>query len=468
MSALAAELEQARGRLRKVPAPPASGPNAAPASGLSPAEVARIRAVTGCHSEADRVRYFMRNGMDAWLGELETSLRREGSLGKSGGDADLSGITFPTKLVAMGRDEKLAIHALFRELFVRPGLVEDASAQAAVGGTAGAADSFFARLQPVLAAAARRVDAGEVAPALMQRLDAAVRAQPDGAFVKLSTRSPKDSLWAVAGARGRMHAERGREDASSATGTAPQLSLSDDRLDHNALFVAFAEHLRLQQRARSGRDALLLLATSARVYEDLGTELFDTETPESEQQGSNAISVSVRAFDRSVTPDTEFRGFVWDRRLVCCGQYFHPMFFGRFFGDESSTPEADRYLARAERDLRRFVDEDLISRLLPDFFRKCPCAMLDLVWAADGRAPRLTEVNPFDGEAVGVFPASTGLFSWFDAADRRLMMGEVPFELRVRREPLITAENLRRHPKLRNVSPVWKEAIYGDVPVSID
>jgi hypothetical protein len=56
--------------------------------------------------------------------------------------------------------------------------------------------------------------------------------------------------------------------------------------------------------------------------------------------------------------------------------------------------------------------------------------MMDLVWIKSDSpedSPNkvvLVEINPFDGEGLGAFPASTGLFNWDDAGDRRVMMGE--------------------------------------------
>lgn len=203
----------------------------------------------------------------------------------------------------------------------------------------------------------------------------------------------------------------------------------------------------------SGDKALLLLATSNRVYEDLTTDLFENPG------GKDQIQLSIRTFDSSVTPQTEFRGFVWDKRFVCCGQYFHQLYFPAF--------QDDVLLARISADLQRFYDETIVPNM-SEFLSKCPCFMMDLIWKQESNSDAessvmLTEINPFDGEAIGVFPASTGLFSWDDVqGDRQLMMGKrQQFELRVRKEVLITAKNLKTHPDLRNLSPVWKEAIYG-------
>lgn len=251
--------------------------------------------------------------------------------------------------------------------------------------------------------------------------------------MKLTTRSPKDSYWALCKAKGRMQLPSG-------------CALDAEDVDHNNLWVEFAEKLRFAQKVENGEDALMLLATSSRIFEDLNTDVF--ENPANKDQ----IQLAVRNFDDSITPVTEFRGFVWDKKFVCCGQYFYQLFFRCFEGQSS-----DDLLARISSDLRRFY-ESVLAPSMPNFSKHCPCFMMDLVWTNEGRV-LLTEINPFDGEAVGVFPASTGLFSW--DRDRPLMMGQVDFELRVRREPLITAQNLKKHPELRNLSPLWKEAIYG-------
>merc|ERR1712196_527178 len=123
---------------------------------------------------------------------------------------------------------------------------------------------------------------------------------------------------------------------------------------------------------------------------------------------------------------------------------------------------------QAEKDLRSFYNT-LIKPNIPQFLKQCPCFLMDLVWLGGDNGCFLTEINPFDGESLGVFPASTGLFSWEKCGDRRIIMGDsvsedrsCTFELRMRQDPLITAENLKSHPALRNLSPLWKWAIYGE------
>lgn len=51
----------------------------------------------------------------------------------------------------------------------------------------------------------------------------------------------------------------------------------------------------------------------------------------------------------------------------------------------------------------------------------------------------MIELNPFDGVCLGTFPASTGLFLWDEPADKLVMMGEAPFEFRMRDAPLEAA-----------------------------
>jgi hypothetical protein len=414
---LADQLQAARGNLRRTP-------QLAPKSITVQERSAEIRAVTGVKNDDDRVRYYLNGGVDAWFDELDFNLQREGKLG-------IGDVTFVTSLVSLSRQEKEAIHDWFKEAFGDVVSVEDSS-ESALKAMEQAGGYFKILERKVEEMRARIENDGCNLRALCDRLDSSIQENHGGsAFVKLTTRSPKDSYWAFCRARdGRTESERKSEDG---------------RTDDNTLWTNFAEALRQKQCLNNGKDAVLLLTTSRRVFEDLATDLFENPS------GVDQVQLTVRTFDASVTPQTEFRGFVWNKRFVCCGQYFHQLHFPELSMN-------DELVARISEDLRRFYEEELAPNI-PDFLQRCPCFMMDLMWTED--RVLLTEINPFDGEAVGVFPASTGLFSWDDPDDRRLMMGESNFEMRIRKEALLTTENLRKHPDLRNLSPLWKEAIYG-------
>eukprot|EP00746_Dinoflagellata_sp_MGD_P100615 gnl/MRDRNA2_/MRDRNA2_40950_c0_seq1.p1 gnl/MRDRNA2_/MRDRNA2_40950_c0~~gnl/MRDRNA2_/MRDRNA2_40950_c0_seq1.p1 ORF type:complete len:442 (-),score=80.29 gnl/MRDRNA2_/MRDRNA2_40950_c0_seq1:156-1481(-) len=437
-------LQSAKSNLRKVTAN-----SSAPLSEITRAndstDTDHIRAVTGIHTDEGRVAYFLDGGIDAWYDELKNGLESKGKA--------IDDVTFLTTLVSLTRDEKEALHSMFREIFADMVSVEDASCAAhrTVQHESYEKQDYFVLLQERVSQMREKIRSecleSNRLSSLSCRLETVICEQHGkAAFVKLTTRSPKDSYYAICEARRALQAKK------------LSLDCNQGNVDnHNQLWVAFAESLRLQQCVTSGETALLLLATSHRVHEDLTTDLFDN--PRGKQ--SDQIQLSVRTFDVAVAPHTEFRGFVWDRKFVCCGQYFHQLHFPEF-QDSAIT----RQIAL---DLRRFYDEKIVHGI-PEFLSKCPCFMMDLVWKQNegngneaSSMVMLTEINPFDGEAIGVFPASTGLFTWDDVAgDRQLMLGKrADFELRVRKELLITSKNLKSHPDLKNLSPLWKCAIYG-------
>lgn len=60
--------------------------------------------------------------------------------------------------------------------------------------------------------------------------------------------------------------------------------------------------------------------------------------------------------------------------------------------------------------------KDVVNRL----HGRC---IVDFAWLGPGEV-LIIEVNPFDGVCLGTFPASTGLFTWDDEHDKKIMKGE--------------------------------------------
>ena len=58
------------------------------------------------------------------------------------------------------------------------------------------------------------------------------------------------------------------------------------------------------------------------------------------QQLQWRMDVVVRAWDPNLTPQSEFRGIVWDGALTCLCQYFHPLVFEELF-DQKEMIQAD-------------------------------------------------------------------------------------------------------------------------------
>lgn len=225
--------------------------------------------------------------------------------------------------------------------------------------------------------------------ALGERIDAVLSSLGPGrgAFVKLSTRSPKDSPIALATAR---------------QAYSKKLATLGSGLSLNDKLILLAEEVILSLKVISGREALRLLVSSDRVGEDLEYAL---------EPGDDGFSQRVCLLVREwvdIPSWAEFRGFVWDGRLNAIGQYNHLVVF----------PNIKQHLAAIKSDIETF-NKSISDRIpLKNY-------IIDFAWTED--RVYLVEVNPFDGKHV--FPASTGLWSW--EGDREQMM-RGPLELRVR------------------------------------
>lgn len=317
-------------------------------------EKEEIQKVTGIYSEEDRKKYFFQVGMQNWYDKLKKH-------------------TFKTSFVDLTPEEATIIQGLYY----------------------GTDTGSLARLD-----------------ALKARLDVCIKSQHGGsAFIKLSTRSPKDS----------------RSIFAKAVEAYKSVDTSEMSLNERAILLQ--EKTRLASKVTNGEEALTILLDSDRVAEDLK---FAVENKEEAEE----VFIVVRDFSEEVTPRTEIRGFAWDGRFTCAGQYYFPFYFAGLYEERAAI----------EDDLRRFFDQ--IKEKIP-----VNCFVMDLVWFGPGKDPLLVEVNPFDGEAYGTFPASTGLFNW--EKDRAVMTGKakgIDFELRI-------LDNVPPARVLKDLNPQFKSAL---------
>lgn len=261
--------------------------------------------------------------------------------------------------------------------------------------------------------------------ALASRIDATMEKRGwgggSGAFVKLSTRSAKDSTIAFDTAAA-LYKERLQEAEERAAGAV---------VDLNSRLRLLCEAMGASLKVESGEEAVLHMLHSERVWEDLtyalSGQLADDTTaaalPADADESAAApggtpggapgvaavhfrerISVVVRGWSE-LPLWSEFRGFVWGGKLNAVAQYFHPIRFAEL------QPAATR--AAIIEDLTAFFDRELSDKIPLDTY------IVDFVWKPDGTT-LLVEVNPFDG-VLGSFAASTGLFSW--DADRAILTG---------------------------------------------
>ena len=292
-----------------------------------------IQKVTGIYSEEDRKKYFFKVGMQNWYDKLKP-------------------FTFKTSFVDLTSEEADVIQGLY------------------YGTDTGSLDRLSA---------------------LEKRLDTCIKSEHAScAFIKLSTRSPKDSRSVFAKA------------------VAAYNAVDTSQMDLNDRAILLQEKTRLASKVRNGEEAMAILLDSERVAEDLR---FAVEKKDEAEE----VFIVVRDFSEEVTPRTEIRGFAWGGKFTCAAQYYFPFYF-KGLSDEKDA---------IEDDLRTFFDK--IHPHIP-----VNCFVMDLVWFGPGQQPLLVEINPFDGEAYGTFPASTGLFNW--QKDRSVMSGTqkgVDFELRI-------------------------------------
>jgi len=251
--------------------------------------------------------------------------------------------------------------------------------------------------------------------ALAHAIDTALAAQGwTQAFVKLSTRSPKDAPQILEKASASFVAQRGE--------TLP----ANDRCK---LFSALVQE---NFCISSGPEAVELLAASERVREDCAY------ATESDDYSDLNVHVVLRRWDGPIPPSNEFRGIIWQGRMHALSQYYHGLFF----------PELEAIRASIEDDLRN-VHATIQPKLSAMGFE---CYIVDLAWLGPGKV-RVIEVNPFDGVGLGTMAASTCLFRWDDPGDK-LIITEGPFEFRLRTEAQSEYELKRK------MNTEWREIIF--------
>ncbi|CAN0066162.1 unnamed protein product, partial [Heterosigma akashiwo] len=274
-------------------------------------------------------------------------------------------------------------------------------------------------------------------------------------FVKLSTRSPKDSKKALA-----------RAAASFYRAVAEKEELTGEKIDSNMRWRILSEETTRSVAVSCATDAMELMLDSARVYEDLeyalrGPPALTLQQSETSEGGASLglnrpslplgapeltekawnMSLVVRAWDPRLKPESEFRGICWDGQLTCLSQYFHPLYFPEVLGQRSVI----------EHDILAMCSRNDVQEAVARLGGHC---LVDFAWLEPGKVV-VVELNPFDGVCLGTFPASTGLFLWDDPDDRVIMTGAAPFQFRLREQPL-------EDTKLKvQCNQDWRHIVYG-------
>lgn len=292
---------------------------------------------------------------------------------------------------------------------------------------------------------------------LLERLEKSITAEialsPVGkAFVKLTTRSPKDSRKAL------KKAEIAFQTRVARINTNLSSACIDDSMNANDRWCILSEVIAEATAVSNASDALELLLDSERVYEDLKfasrgrlktKECTSTTSPAStnvEKTQTDTVyfdgrvDLVVRSWDPRLKPESEFRGICQDGKLTCLCQYFHPLLF----------PNLAEKIPEIQADILALFQEPAVRAAVLSVGNNC---MIDFAWLGPGNV-LIIELNPFDGVCLGIFPSSTGLFLWDNPSDRAIMSGHAPFEFRYR------TEVLPKHILQAQCSKDWVNIIY--------
>lgn len=317
--------------------------------------------------ETERREYFFSTGLDKWYASLECN-------------------TFKTEFVEIGVNEAKVIVEHWSKHF------KDRSSDD------GDPSNDIIKCSPDLSALQQRID------------DAIIKlgSKEKGVFVKLSTRSPKDSHVAFAKAK-KIYQSK--------------LLHTSDPSPNNKL-ILLQEAVIESLNVKSGAEAVQLFISSTRVGEDLEYGLVGSDDLFSER-----CKIVVREWVQ-LPLWAEFRGFVWGHKLTAVGQYNHPVVF----------PNLKDKIPVILHDVEAFFAS--IKSMIPlDRY------IIDFGWTPNN--VYLVEINPFDGEIV--FPASTGLWNW--EKDRQQMM-KGPLEIRIRENEL-DEQSLKK-----TTDPAWRAVLF--------
>jgi len=229
-----------------------------------------------------------------------------------------------------------------------------------------------------------------------------------GAFVRLSSRSPKDGLP--------VDVSSLLEDYETLLQSYSSQGYEDSV---NTKMIAFTRSMGPSLRSRTGREAMNLIVTSERVYSDilLALDCFDIESKvdsEDEHDGKKEVNwdtrIFIRKWDDRVRDDYEFRGFVYQGKLTALSQYNHYCVFPYLM-------EQKDMLCSLMFDFFDTVkDKILLENYIIDF-----CVLFKE--GDEEMEVMVVELNPFE--------RSTGscLFCW--RQDKDILEGREEFEFRI-------------------------------------
>lgn len=261
-----------------------------------------------------------------------------------------------------------------------------------------------------------------------------------GFFVRLSARSPKDSGF---------QNERMKRILDDKLAHAPAALDSGDNNSaeerQNQEFIAFFSAQIESLRVTTAGEALTLLLSSERVYDDLQRALIATDSNSSNSNNGNNTKNNNNN-DNSATDNAnnsldiflavrlwvpihisrEFRGFVYKRKLTALSQYFDMLYF----------PDLHMHKQKILQKIQQFFND--VSEKIP--YDNC---VMDFGLVDNDNTVKLIEFNPWYRFT------SPCLFSW--KSDMSVLTGAQPFQFRIVERPLEVLREQQPPPQLHLV-----------------
>eukprot|EP00298_Acanthocystis_sp_HF-20_P007283 c16913_g1_i1.p1 GENE.c16913_g1_i1~~c16913_g1_i1.p1 ORF type:complete len:327 (-),score=102.24 c16913_g1_i1:33-926(-) len=231
---------------------------------------------------------------------------------------------------------------------------------------------------------------------LENSLDEHIKKFPNGAFVKLSVRSPKDSVFDLSETI-KMIEEDSRK---SKLNVNSEYTLSENvEIIKNASWKVMC--------VKTGFEALRLLLRSERIYIDiLQHELF------TQNQNNFNLSVHVFEFCHNFDPNWEFRGFVSEGKRTCLTAY-NPWVY-------------DKVIVESKEKILEIIT-NLWDRVQPKVKSNNYC--IDFAVSPNLKDCWIIEVNNFLPPLSG-----SGLFDFHKEEDKNIIFNG-PFTFRIKETP---------------------------------
>jgi hypothetical protein len=242
-------------------------------------------------------------------------------------------------------------------------------------------------------------------------------------FVRLSTRSPKDSCV---------------QSPNFKKILTQQLDLLGKENEPRAVIRTLNTSLQVT----NAKDAMHLLLSSHRVYYDLSRSLLQLDEKLKKSENKELLMpdqrIIVRIFHEIEAPEFEFRVFVVNKKVTAITQYFKSCYLG-----EQLEKKKDMIQQRIF-DLSSQVCEKVKKDHVLDIAVDINSEKLDAF---------VIELNPFSKQAAAC------LFHWDDESDQKILTGQSKFEFRYVKLPtsipetrLKLSEDVRR--LLNEINPI--------------